>query len=78
MKFKNEGGPVVVHSGGPVVESLSSNAGDSGLIPGCGAAKPVGPNGRVQVLQLRLDTANKIVFFFNEGEKRSNTLCSAG
>ena len=64
VKFKNEGGPVVVHSGGPVVESLPSNAGDSGLIPGCGAAKPGGPNGRVQVLQLRLDTANKIVFFF--------------
>ena len=81
VKFKNEGGPVVVHSGGPVVESLPSNAGDSGLIPGCGAAKPVGPNGRVHVLQLRLDTANKInsfFFFFNEGEKRSNTLCSAG
>ena len=40
MKFKNEGGPVVVHSGGPVVESLPPNAGDSGLIPGWGTKIP--------------------------------------
>ena len=66
---------MVVHSGGPVVESLPSNAGDSGLIPGCGAAKPVGPNGRVHVLQLRLDTANKInsFFFFLMKEKKDQT-----
>ena len=40
MKFKNEGGPVVVHSGDPVVESLPSDAGDSGLILGWGTKIP--------------------------------------
>ena len=57
----------MVHSGGPVVESLPPNAGDSGLIPGWGTKIPhaVGQlslcaNGRVHILQLRPDTDNKI------------------